>query len=69
MSEQERLAVQIFLNDLFHHKQVKKRFQELKVKFSEVKLLDLITEMKRKEIIDNEEVKHLNNKISELFRR
>ncbi len=69
MRKSEREAIGLFLHDLYHYKQVKKRMYEVADKFTKDELLAIVADLKEKDIIDDEEVKYLQNKINGLYGR
>ena len=69
MREREREAIGLFLHDLYHYKQVKKRMYEVADTFKKDELLAIVADLKEKDILDDEEVNYLKNKINELYEK
>ncbi len=67
MSNKERDAIGIFLLDLYHNKQVRRRMQEVKEMMPKKNLLAIVEELEEKKVLDEDEVKYLRNKINGLY--
>lgn len=67
MGNQEREAISVFLLDLYHQKQVKRRMHEVKERFKKEDLLAIVDGLKEKGILDEEETNYLYSRISGLY--
>lgn len=67
MSNRERDAIGVFLQDLYHHKDVRRRMLEAKEKFEKEELLEIVAKLKGKEVLDEEEAAYLRKRISALY--
>lgn len=67
MDKRERESISVFLYDLYHHKQVMRRMKEVAAEFSRDEILAIISELRSKEVIDEEEEEYLRKRLNALY--
>lgn len=69
MSDEEREVVRIFLHDLYHNRDIKRKMREVTEQFRKEELLAIVFDLKRKGILDEEEGQYLQRRINELYKQ
>lgn len=69
LSDEEREVVRIFLHDLYHNRDIKRKMREVTEQFRKEDLLAIVFDLKRKGILDEEEGQYLQRRINELYKQ